>query len=334
MVAQRTIFGVSGDGRAVELLVLRGGGLTLKLLSWGCVVQDLRIEGHAPPLVLGFDKFENYIFHSPFFGATVGRYANRIAHGRFRLDGRSWQVDQNEAGKHHLHGGRRGIGSRNWRVVLHEEDRAVLEIIDPAGWMGYPGNCRITAEFQVGDNGLMTIRYSAETDRPTVVNLAHHGYFNLGGTAAIGDHLLRIEAESYLPVDEELIPLPSGPQPVEGTVFDFRNLRPIDGAGTRFDNNFCVAKERGAPREVATLLSPKSGISMTVETTEPGLQFYDGSKIDLPVPGLEGVHYARRAGLCLEPQIWPDAPNRSDFPSAILMPEDVYYQETRFRFAR
>ena len=334
-MVQRTIFGVSGDGRAVEQLVLCGGGLTLNLLSWGCVVQDLRFEGHAPPLVLGFDKFENYIFHSPFFGATVGRYANRIAHGRFRLDGRNWQVDQNEGGKHHLHGGRRGVGSRNWRVILHEEDRAVLEIVDPAGWMGYPGNCRMTAEFQVGDEGTMTIRYSAETDRPTLMNLAHHSYFNLDGSADIGDHLLRIEADSYLPVDEELIPLPSGPAPVEGTAFDFRDLRPINGnKEVRFDNNFCVANERGALREVATLLSPRSGISMTIQTTEPGLQFYDGSKIDLPVSGLEGIRYATRAGLCLEPQIWPDSPNRSDFPSAVLMPEDVYYQETRFCFTR
>jgi aldose 1-epimerase len=334
-VAQRTIFGISGDGSAVSQLVLRGGGLTLNLLSWGCVVQDLRYEGHEQPLVLGFERFEHYLFHSPYFGATVGRYANRIANGRFRLDGRGWQVDQNEGGRHHLHGGRRGIGSRNWRVVLHEDERAVLEIIDPAGWMGYPGNCRITAEFLVGEDGLMTIRYSAETDRPTLVNLAHHGYFNLGGSTDIGDHLLRIEAETYLPVDEELIPITAGPQPVAGTAFDFRELRAIDGVPmTRFDNNYCIARERGSLREVATLLSPTSGISMTIWTTEPGLQFYDGSKIDLPVSGLEGIRYGPRAGLCLEPQIWPDSPNRAGFPSAMLMPEDLYYQETRFQFAR
>ena len=335
MSGEREIFGHTGDGEAVERVVLKGGGLSIKLISWGCVVQDIRLAGHAPPLVLGFERFEDYLAHSPYFGATVGRYANRIANGRFQIDGELFELDRNQNDLHHLHGGAGSLGRRNWRFTEVDEAHAALEIEDPDGHMGYPGNCGLRAEFSLPGEGVLKIQYSGETDRPTLLNLAHHSYFNLDGSNDIAEHELQLAADAYLPVDANCIPV-GDPVAVAGSPFDFSSPRRIgqsrNGEQQAYDHNFCLADDRSPLREVAWLRSPQSKVAMTLSTTEPGLQFYDGRKVSPPVTGLDGRRYGARSGLCLEPQIWPDSPNRPAFPSAVLRPGDRYQQETQFRF--
>ncbi|MGI9402651.1 MAG: aldose epimerase family protein [Rhizobiaceae bacterium] len=327
--------GTTDDGNVVERCTLVGGGLTMNLLSWGCVVQDLRLESFEKPLVLGFEKFDYYPEHSRFFGSTAGRYANRIANGRFVLDGNEYQCDQNFLGKHCLHGGSNSLGVRNWKFTEITGDSAVLEIIDPDGEMGFPGKCEIKATFSLREGGRLHIRYEAVCDAPTLVNLAHHSYFNLAGEGDIQNHEMEIEADYFLEVDEEAIPL-GEPSPVEDTEFDFRKMRRIgmtkNGELVRYDHNFCAAGERRALTQIARVRSNSSNVEMVVSSTEPGVQFYDANKLETPVPGLIGKPYGSRAGFCLEPQIWPDSPNRSYYPQAVLRPGEQYVQETEYRF--
>jgi aldose 1-epimerase len=323
------------DGSVVERVTLAGGGLTLKLMSWGAVVQDLRLAGHDQPLVLGFAEFSHYPAHSPYFGATAGRYANRIRDGRFVLDGTQFQLDRNFLGKHMLHGGSQGLGRRNWRFTDVGKDRAVLEITDRDGEMGFPGTCLLRATFSLPGDGTLAIGYEGTTDRPTLLNLAHHSYFNLGGEDILR-HEIMIDAPSYLPVDEELIPT-GEVAPVAGTARDFRTARPLGPDGPPaivHDHNYCLSGERVALRQVAQVRSPLSGVTMQVSTTEPGLQFYAGHKLDTPVPGLQGKPYKAYAGFCMEPQVWPDSPNHPGFPQAVLRPGERYVQQSSFRFTK
>jgi aldose 1-epimerase len=243
-------------------------------------------------------------------------------------------LDRN-AGRHHLHGGAEGVSRRTWRIEDHTEDSVMLTLCEPDGWMGYPGACRFTATYSMTGAGALHLRIEAEADRPTIVNLAPHSYFNLDGSETIGAHELRIDASAYLPADDDGIPT-GEVRSVADTPLDFRALRRIDrGRGEDdppFDHNFCLSNKRMAMREVACLSSRLSSVAMSLATTEPGLQFYDGSKLDVPVAGLEGRRYGPRAGLCLEPQIWPDAVNHKGFPSPVLRPGERYLHETRCRF--
>ena len=332
----REKFGSTADGGIVERVSISGGGLSAHILTWGAVVQDLQLEGHDAPLVLGFEKFEYYPAFSPYFGATAGRYANRIRNGRFSIDGTEYQVDTNFLGKHLLHGGSQGIGKRIWSIGEHGKSHVTLLLEDRDGMMGFAGNCLHSVTLALMDGGIFSITMRSETDAPTLVNLAHHSYFNLDGGSDILDHRLSIAAESYIPVDDEAIPL--GPiEPVAGTPFDFRQSRPVrhEDGGTQFayDHNFCLANARRDLCEVASVESPRSGITMNVETTEPGLQFYAGHKVNIEVPGLGGRRYGAYCGMCLEPQIWPDSPNHPDYPQAVLRPGEKYRQETRYRFS-
>lgn len=331
-----TRFGTAPDGSAVLMAKLAGGGLFMNLISWGAVVQDLRLAAHEPPLVLGFNEFDHYLQHSPYFGATAGRFANRIAGGRFSIGGHAYQADRNFLGKHTLHGGAQGVGKRNWRFVSASAAEAVLELHDGEGAMGFPGNCRLQATFSLPGDGVLSIVYSATTDQPTLVNLAHHSYFALDDSGDIRDHEIRIDAGSYLPVDDELIPT-GQVAAVANTPFDFTafgSIRAAQGAGGLvLDHNYCLSNGRVAVRPVASARSLRSGLAMDVETTEPGLQFYAGHKVNTPVPGLTGKPYGAYAGFCFEPQIWPDAPNHPHFPQALLMPGETRRQETRYRFS-
>lgn len=334
----RKTFGTLPGGETVERLTIRGGGLTAHVLTYGSLIQDLRLDGHDAPLVLGFERFEDYLRHSPYFGVTPGRCSNRIAAGRCVLDDKIVELERNERGVNHLHGGSDGIAVRNWMVESHEVDRVVLSILDPAGRAGYPGNCRIRATYALGDGGLLSVRYEAETDQLTLANLCQHSYFNLDGSADILDHELMIDAAHYLPVNQDLIPT-GDLQPVAGTVFDFRNGRRIgqariEGLPVPYDHNFCLSRARTGKRRMAWLKSPQSGITMEVATTEPGVQFYAGGKMNVAVPGLEGRRYGAFAGLCLETQVWPDAVNHPHFPSALLMPGETLVQETDYVFTR
>lgn len=331
------IFGTDRKGSRVHRIVIKGGGLEASILTWGGVLQDLRLEGHEPPLVLGFDRFEDYLDHSPYFGTTPGRYANRIAAGRMNIDGTRYNLDLNEGGYGHLHGGADGLGVTTWTLVDRGPDFAVLEITDPDGRGGYPGNCTVRNTYHLKEGGVLSIVHESQTDAPTAANICHHSYFNLDGAETILDHEMMIAAERYLPVDDLLIP--TGEQrPVKGTAFDFTTSAPIrrseEDRQVPFDHNFCLSPERTQKRSVAQVKSPTSGVTMDVLTTEPGVQFYIGGSLDVPVPGLEGRNYGRFAGFCLETQIWPDSVNQPDFPNAVLRPGETLRQETDYVFAK
>ncbi|MBL0937037.1 MAG: galactose mutarotase [Rhizobiaceae bacterium] len=329
-------FGRTADGETVRRVTIAGGGLTVHVLTWGAVVQDLRLAGHEPPLVLGFERFEDYPVRSPFFGAIAGRYANRIRHGRFDLDGRTVQVDTNFLGKHLLHGGIKGIGKRVWTIAETGADFVRLTLADRNGEMGFPGNLDIECLYRVED-GALKVGLTARTDAPTLCNLAHHSYFNLddGGTGDVLGHRLTIDGDRYVPVDEEWIPT-GGTLDVAGTPFDFRKMREIacseDGAQFVYDHNWCLVDGRRSMKRAVRLEGARSGVAMEVWTTEPGVQFYAGHKLAVD-GGLGGRNYGAFAGLCLEPQIWPDAPNNADFPQAVLRPDEVYEQATEYRFS-
>ncbi|WP_416799486.1 aldose epimerase family protein [Ciceribacter azotifigens] len=334
---ERELFGQTAAGEPVYRVTLKGGGLTMKVITWGTVIQDLRLEGHGHPLVLGFETFDDYPLHSPYFGATPGRCANRIAGGRFKLDGREYQLERNENGVGHLHGGSDGIARRNWEIINLAPDRVELTIVDPDGRAGYPGNCSITAIYTLQEHGVLSIVYTSATDRPTLANVCQHSYFNLdGGEDALG-HDLMLAADAYLPVDDRLIPT-GEIRPVNGTPFDFRTMSPMDrqlgGERVLYDHNFCLSPARVEKRTVAIARSITSGVAMEVRTTEPGVQFYAGAKLNVPVAGLEGPRYGPFAGFCLETQTWPDAVNHSNFPNAVLRPGEVLRQETEYVFSK
>lgn len=332
-------FGKTANGDDVYLVTISAGGMSANIINWGAVIQDLRLEGHTPPLVLGFEEFDHYPARSPYFGAIAGRFANRIANGRFYIDGESYQTDQNFLGKHMLHGGSEGTGKRVWTITNHGSDFVTLDYRATAGEMGFPGNLDMSCTYRLVANGRLIVELSAETDAPTPCNLAHHSYFNLddGGAGDILDHRMMIAADAYLPVDDELIPA-GVVQPVAESVFDFRHARPIrhDDGGKQqlYDHNFCISAGRGPLRRAAWVQGAESGVELDVWTTEPGMQFYAGAKVaDLPV-GLDGITYSAHSGFCLEAQTWPDGPNRAYFPNAILRPGETYNQVTEYRFSR
>lgn len=331
------LYGTTPEGEAVNRFEISGGGLTARLMTWGAVLQDLRLDGHPAPLVLGFRRFEDYPAASPYFGAIAGRYANRIRDGRFVIDGQRFQVDTNFLGKHVLHGGARGTGKRVWKLEGRGSDFVSFALRDPDGFMGFPGTLDILCTYRLKLPGTLSIELTATCDQPTLCNLAHHSYFNLddGGEGDILDHRLMLSAQAYLPVDDELIPT-GVVQPVEGTAFDFQLPRPIrfaeNGEQVVYDHNFCLAAARGPMRQAAWVQAARSGVDMEVWTTEPGLQFYAGHKVARDPLGLTGMAYGAYAGFALEPQVWPDSPNRPYFPQGLLWPGDRYRQVTEYRF--
>ncbi|WP_429117303.1 aldose epimerase family protein [Ensifer sp. KUDG1] len=331
------IFGHLPSGEPVHRVVLSGGGLTAHVLTWGSVIQDLRLEGHEPPLVLGFNDLESYLAHSPYLGATPGRCANRIGNGRFTLDGEAYQLELNEKGVTHLHGGSDNIGKRNWTIVRHTPDSVTLAITDPDGRAGYPGNCKVTCTYQLKPGGVLSVVYESETDRATLANVCQHSYFNLDGSADALGHDIMIAADHYLPTTERQVPT-GEILAVEGTAFDLREMtrlsRQTEGERVAYDHNFCLSNERMAKHSVALARSIDSGVTMEVLTTEPGVQLYTGAKLNIPVPGLEGRRYGAFAGFCLETQIWPDAINHPGFPNAVLRPGEIRRQETDYVFMK
>lgn len=331
-MSDMTTVGQLPDGTPVQRITIAGGGLTAQVLTYGAVIQDLRLEGHAPPLVLGFPEFEPYLTHSPYFGATAGRCANRIRDGHLELDGKSYQLDRNFLGKHMLHGGIAGIGKRVWRIESASPDSVTLGITLDDGDMGFPGLLEVRVTCRLMPGGILDFVMQANADAPTLCNLAHHSYFNLGAGPNISDHQLRIAADHYLPVDAELIPT-GEIRAVAGTPFDFQQSQPVAQAHP-LDHNFCLSGTRVPLRPVAWLQCPASGVMMELRTTEPGLQVYDGAKVDIDLPGLMGQPMRSHAGIAMEPQVWPDANHHAAFPQAILRPAESYHQHTQYIFTR
>ncbi|MGL5447345.1 MAG: aldose epimerase family protein [Rhabdaerophilum sp.] len=334
------------DGQPVQEITLRNAtGASAKILSWGAVVRDLVVPKRSgmQRVVLGLNSLEDYIAHSPHFGAIAGRYANRIAHGKFTIDGVQHQLPLNQEGKHSLHGGGQGFGKRPWTLLHAEAWTCTLGLVSPDGEAGYPGTLNVTCRYTLTEGNALRVELSAFADKPTILNLCHHSYFNLDGGADILDHSLAVRANLMTPVDADLIP-DGSLAPVSGTAFDFRKLRLIrfnglDGKRFWYDHNFVLHRERldadASGLEIAhaaTLASTKSGLAMEVWTSEPCLQVYDGFKVNVPVVGLDGVQYCANAGICLEPQHAPDSPNLPHLPSTVLRPGELYRQVTEYRF--
>ncbi len=331
------IFGTTPDGDEIREVAIAAGELSVRIITLGAIIRDLRLAGVDHPLVLGFDRLEDYLQHSPHFGAVVGRSANRIGRGRFSIDGNDYQLSLNE-GRNHLHGGFRGFGSRPWRLVDHAAASVTLALDSPDGEEGYPGAVATELRYLVEAPATLRMEITATTDAPTLVNLAQHSYFNLDNSATILDHQARIFADAYTPTDGGEIPT-GEIVAVAGSVYDFRAARPIrqmrGGERVVFDKNFVVDRAKSSsPRPHARLHSPKSGVTLDIASTEPGVQFYDGYMMRVPVPGLDGRTYLVNGGCCFEPQAFPDAPNHPGFPSSILRPGETYRQSTLYSFSR
>ena len=342
-------FGTMSDGQVATLYTLRNArGGQVQITNYGGIVTALRVpdkNGVRGDVVLGFDTLPQYAAKSPYFGALVGRYANRIAKGRFALDGKSYKLATNN-GANHLHGGVRGFDKQLWHaktLMLPGGPALDLTLFSPSGQEGYPGNLNVRVRYTWENDNALRIDYRAVTDKATVVNLTHHTYFNLrgAGLGTILDHQVRLNADRYTPIDSTSIPF-GDLAPVAGTPFDFRTFHAIgerigadntqikNGAG--YDHNYVLNGKAGQLRRAATVYEATSGREMRVYTTEPGVQLYTGNFLD----GLNGKYgrvYPRRSGFCLETQNFPDAPNHANFPSATLRPGQTYKQTTIYRFS-
>jgi aldose 1-epimerase len=351
-MAESRPFGTTPDGETVGLITLRNGsGIELDIITYGGTVTRLLApdrEGELADVVLGSEHLESYLMGTPYFGAIVGRHGNRIAGGRFALDGTEYQLAVNN-GPNHLHGGLVGFDKVVWSAETYEEESesgVVLRYVSEAGEEGYPGELDVEVTYALTSGGDLRIEYEASTDEPTIVNLTHHGYWNLAGHGAgdILDHELTLFASRYTPVDETLIPT-GELRPVDGTPFDFRTPTAIGariedddeqlGFGGGYDHNFVVDgwSGDGSLGPAAVLRDPVSGRTMEVLTTEPGIQFYSGNFLDGSDIGKDGVVYERRTGLCLETQHFPDSPNQPDFPSTVLRPGETFRSTTVYRFS-
>ena len=325
----------------IATVAISAGRLRAVVMGWGAVLQKLEMVRPQGPrlLTLGFARPDDYAAHSPHFGATAGRFANRIRDGRLTLDGQHLQLTRNQAGKHHLHGGYRGFGKRPWTVLAQAAGSVTLALVSPDGDEGYPGTLTAVCRYRLRDSATLRVELAAITDAPSPVNLVHHSYFNLDGGGDILQARLMIDADHYTPVDADLIP--SGEiAAVAGTVFDFRRLRPIGhwvgSEPVPYDHNFVLRRspqDSAGLSRAARLVAASGDLAMEVWTTEPGLQFYSGGKVTTAIAGHHGMPYGPFAGLCLEPQRFPDAPNHAHFPDAILRPGTVYRQVTEYRFS-
>jgi aldose 1-epimerase len=343
------LYGTLSDGTAVEAFAVRNGnGIAVTVITYGGIIVSIETpdrDGAMGDIVLGFDDLAGYLASHPYFGAVVGRYANRIAGGSFSLDGRTYTLAVNN-GPNHLHGGVRGFDAVVWTAEpIDRSDGAgvVLRYGSPSGEEGYPGNLQVTVTYLLTDDDALIIDYAATTDAPTPVNLTQHSYFNLAGdpTHDILDHVLTMDANRYTPVDNQLIPTGELAS-VTGTPFDFSTPHPIGERidadheqlriGNGYDHNFVLTANGGDLARAATVFEPVTGRTLEVLTTEPGVQFYTGNFLDGTLTGKAGLRYAQRSGFCLETQHFPDSPNQPAFPSTILRPGTEYRSRTVWRF--
>ncbi|MFJ8080953.1 aldose epimerase family protein [Streptomyces sp. NPDC096205] len=345
----KSLFGKLADGTEVHSWSLENGGTRLKVLSYGGIVQSLEIpdrRGRYANVSLGFDNLADYVSSSPYFGALIGRFGNRIGKGRFTLDGKEYQLSVND-GDNSLHGGAQGFDKRVWDVEPFTKGTDVglhLRYTSADGEMGYPGTLRTKVTYTLTRHGDWRIDYEATTDKATVCNLTNHVYWNLAGESSgtIYDHELSIAASRFTPVDSGLIPTGELAK-VAGTPFDFRRAKPVGRDirvahqqllyGQGLDHNWALDKGiSDRPEHVATLRDPSSGRTLKIATTEPGLQFYSGNFLDGTLVGTGGTVYRQGDGLCLETQHFPDSPNQPAFPSTVLRPGQVYRSTTVHSF--
>ena len=338
----RAPFGTTPSGRTVERYQLVHGEVTVAVLTYGAVLQSVRVpdrDGTVTDVVLGFDDLDGYLADKSYHGAVVGRFGNRIAGGRFTLDGTEHVLPQNH-GRTTLHGGPGGFHGQVWDAT-GTSDGVVLRLLSPDGQEGFPGTLQVSVDVRLDADGLHW-QYRATTDAPTVVNLTNHAYWNLCGTGAgsVEDHVLHLPASRYVPVDEGLLPL-ADLAPVAGTPFDFRDPRRV-GERLRAPHpqllraqgyDHCLLLDPRPDSVAAHLHDPRSGRSLTLRTDQPGVQVYSGNLLDGTVVGRGGKTHRQGDGLCLETEHLPDSPNRPDFPSTVLRPGEEYATTTSVSFA-
>lgn len=318
-------------------------GFEVSITTYGGAITSLLTpdrSGVFGDIVLGYETLEDYVTNPRYFGALIGRHANRIGLGRFSLNGVEYQLDQNN-GVNHLHGGFNGFDKRVWEV-REEASSLHLSYFSKDGDERYPGNVTAEVTYRLSDENELSIDYRATTDRETIVNLTNHSYFNLRGEGTILDHELTLHADSFTPVSSDLIPT-GEIRLVEDTPMDFRSSRAIGGKIKEpydqlgftggYDHNFVLNDHDGSLRLAVRLFDPETGRVLEVLTTQPGMQFYSGNFLDGSLVGKKGVAYQRYSGLCLEPQHFPDAPNHRNFPSTVLREGEVYEQATVLRFS-
>jgi aldose 1-epimerase len=342
-------FGKTAAGTEVDRYTLRNGhGMQVSIATYGGIVTRLITpdrNGRPGDVVLGYDTLDGYLKASPYFGALIGRYGNRIASGKFGLNGVTYSLAKNN-GPNSLHGGAIGFDKVVWRVAGAEETargaRLTLKYLSRDGEEGYPGNLDVTAVYTLTNDNALQVEFAATTDKPTVVNLTQHSYFNLRGSGDVLGHVVHINATSFTPVDDTLIPT-GELRAVAGTPFDFRVPTAI-GARVNsqdqqlrfaggYDHNWVIDKAAGALGLHATVYEPESGRVLEVSSTSPGLQFYGGNFLDGSVTGKGGHVYAYRGGFCMEPQHFPDSPNKPQFPSTVLEPGRTYSNTIVYRFS-
>jgi aldose 1-epimerase len=339
-------YGATGGGNYADLYTLSNiQGITLSLTNYGGIITTLHTpdrKGQSGDIVLGYEKLEEYLARNPFFGCLVGRFGNRIAGGKFTLKGKEYTLAQNN-GQNHLHGGTVGFDKVLWAAEPFTTPASVgvkLTYTSVDGEEGYPGNLAVTVVYTLTDTNEFQIDYNATTDQSTILNLTNHTYFNLRGEGDILDHLMQINADSFTPVDNTLIPT-GEIRPVTGTPLDFRTPTRIGERidqkdeqleyGGGYDQNFVVQGTPGELRVAAVVREPSSGRTLEVLTTQPGVQFYSGNMLP-DLTGKGGQAYRRRSGFCLETQHFPDSPNQPAFPSVVLEPGEKYTETTVWKF--
>jgi aldose 1-epimerase len=345
-------FGTLPDGVPVtQFTLVNRHGMRVKILDFGGIITEIHVpdrDGRFADVALGFDRLEPYLGESPYFGALIGRYGNRIAKGRFVLGSHEYQLPTNN-GNNHLHGGNYGFDKVLWEASVEGSsigNELRLRYLSADGEEGYPGNLDVQVVYSLTDENEIAVRFSATTDQPTPVNLTQHSYFNLAGIGGCGDilgHELFIDADGFVTIDAEAIPL-GEVRPVAGTPFDFRQPRLIGehlaekdeqlANGQGYDHCF-VLNRQAASRELTRAVrvrDPGSGRVLELFTQEPGVQFYSGNFLDGSLAG-KGCAYPFRGGFCIEPEHFPDSPNRPAFPNTILRPGETYATESRFRFS-
>jgi aldose 1-epimerase len=345
---QKMAFGKTDDGTAVELYVLTNNkGMTAKVMTYGAILTELDVPdkaGKTADVVLGFDDLKGYLGGHPYFGSNVGRVANRIAKGKFTLDGKEYTLATNN-GPNHLHGGKKGFDKVVWKAedATGKQGPAVkFTYVSKDGEEGYPGTLTATVTYTLTDANELRIDYGATTDKATPVNLAHHSYFNLAGqgNGTILDHEITINADKYTPTDATLIPT-GKLESVAGTPLDFRKatavgkrIKEIKADPVGYDHNFVLnAGDGKGLHPAAKVREPKSGRVLEVLTTQPGVQFYTGNFLDGKLKGKGGVAYPQYGGFCLESQHFPDSVNHPEFPTTILKPGQTYSQTTIYKFS-
>lgn len=342
-------FARTPDDQNVDVITLRNqNGVEIRVMTYGATILSIKTpdkSGQIDDVTLGFDTFAPYIDKSPYFGAVVGRYGNRIAKGKFTLDGQTYTLATNN-GPNHLHGGTNGFDKRIWTADPFQNGSGVgvkLAYVSADGEEGYPGKLTAQVTYTLADDNRLIVDYRATTDKATVLNLTQHTYWNLAGAKAndILGHVLMLNADRYTPVDDTLIPTGELAS-VEGTPFDFRTPTAVGARinedneqlkrGKGYDHNWVLTRQVDGLSVAARVVEPTTGRTLEVSTTEPGIQFYSGNFLDGTITGKSGRVYALRSGFCLETQHFPDSPNHPNFPSTILRPGQEYKTQTVFTF--